>query len=103
MCRGECKAQVHFQAFDLVINSLVFSYNPEPTLSPTTPQSTESLPMHLDLLVFAHSLRQQQVDCSSQPHSTGLPLLCSEHGEAQACTKLKQHGSTQLSSPLLAL
>lgn len=61
----------------------------QPSILPT-PQSAESSHMHLLTVYANYGL--------AAGHCTGLPLLCSQSGKAQTCAKLRQPGSSQLSS-----
>lgn len=86
---GECKADVHFQAFDLVINSLVFSCNPEAT-SP----STYTAVCRILFFTFSSACSQPMPAAGwlqlPPHHCTGLSLCCCQNGEDHAWPRLKQ-------------
>lgn len=100
LCCGECNAVIHFQGFDLVINSLFFSCNPEPTIYPTYTTVRKIISYAFRSAFVCSQAMSTTGWLQLQPHYTGLPLLCSQNGEVQTSTK---HGFSQLSYPHLAL
>lgn len=89
MCHGGCKAEAHFQAFDLVINSLVFSCNPEATSS-----STYTTVCRIGFFTFSSACLQSMPTTGwlqlPPHHHTGLSLCCCQNGEDHARPRLKQ-------------
>lgn len=88
---GERKAEVLFPAFDLVINSLVFSCTPEPTSYSTyTTAVCRIISCMFSSACFLHTIHVNYRLAAGPAPPLHRPLCCCQNGGEHACTRLKQ-------------